>query len=181
MVRIVAGRMFVGRGFSHDIKTQLKATLPFGGLFTEPSRIARAANRSKDNHLFRGEVISSAKRLRNLRSSNLDTYLRNMRRYLKVRIITQKKLREAYKKHPEWEASLVSWRRIVRGATWSNFSDVKQSWSNVDIVDSRVVFNIGHNKCRLIAFIGYRIHAVFVLHLLTHAEYDKGAWKNDRH
>ena len=94
-----------------------------------------------------------------------------------VRIITQRKLREAYKKHPEWEASLVSWRRIAKAATWNNFSDVRQSWRNVDIVDSSVVFNIGHNKCRLLAFIGYRIHVVFVLHILSHAEYDKGGWK----
>jgi mRNA interferase HigB len=94
-----------------------------------------------------------------------------------VRIITQRKLREAYKKHPEWEASLVSWRRIAKAATWNNFSDVKQSWRNVDIVESSAVFNIGHNKCRLIAFIGYRIHVVFVLHILSHAEYDKGGWR----
>jgi mRNA interferase HigB len=95
-----------------------------------------------------------------------------MRRFA-VRIISRKKLREAYKVHPEWEASLVSWYRIVKAATWSNFADVKQSWKNVDFVGTSVVFDISHNKCRLIAFIGYRVHIVFILRVLSHADYLK--------
>jgi mRNA-degrading endonuclease HigB of HigAB toxin-antitoxin module len=29
----------------------------------------------------------------------------------------------------------------------------------------------------LIARVNYRVQIVFVLHLLTHSEYDKGTWK----
>lgn len=75
--------------------------------------------------------------------------------------------------HPEWEASLVSWYRITKAATWGNFADVKQSWKNADIVGTCVVFDISHNKCRLIAFIGYRVHIVFILRILSHADYEK--------
>jgi mRNA interferase HigB len=107
---------------------------------------------------------------------SIDRPLRNMRRSV-VRIITRRKIREAYTAHPEWEASLASWYRIVKAASWSDFSDVIQSWRNVDLVDGCTVFDVGHNKCRLIAFIGYRVHLVFILHILSHAEYDKEGWK----
>jgi mRNA interferase HigB len=99
-----------------------------------------------------------------------------MRRF-GVRVITRKRLREAYKAHPQWEASLVSWYRIVKSASWNNFADVKQSWKNADVVEGLVVFDIGHNKCRLIAFIGYRIHVVFIRHIMSHVDYDKETWK----
>jgi mRNA interferase HigB len=86
-------------------------------------------------------------------------------------------LKEAWVAHPEWEASLASWYRIVDKADWNNFADVKQTWSNVDIVDDLAVFDISHNRCRLIAFIGYMKHLVFVRAVLSHAEYDEEKWK----
>ncbi len=41
------------------------------------------------------------------------------------------------------------------------------------------VFNLGHGKnaYRLIAAIHFNTQIVFVLRLLTHAEYDKNGWK----
>ena len=41
------------------------------------------------------------------------------------------------------------------------------------------MFDISHNKCRLISYINYRPQKVFILHILTHTEYGKGGWKND--
>ena len=101
-----------------------------------------------------------------------------MRRF-GVRILSRKRIREASAKHPEWEASLAAWYRITKGADWKNFPDVKRSWRNVDGVGSCVVFDISNNKCRLISYINYRSQKVFILHILTHAEYSKDWWKND--
>ena len=42
---------------------------------------------------------------------------------------------------------------------------------------SRTVFNIHGNDYRLIARVNYSTKRVFVLHILTHAQYDKGDWK----
>jgi len=39
------------------------------------------------------------------------------------------------------------------------------------------VFNIGGNKYRLIARVRYDYKLVNVRHVLTHSEYDQGAWK----
>ena len=42
-----------------------------------------------------------------------------------------------------------------------------------------MVFDVSYNKCRLIAYINYKSHKVFILHILSHVEYGKEAWKND--
>lgn len=39
------------------------------------------------------------------------------------------------------------------------------------------MFNIKGNSYRLIARVNYRTQRVFILHILTHADYDKGDWK----
>jgi mRNA interferase HigB len=49
--------------------------------------------------------------------------------------------------------------------------------NGVDFLGDLVVFDIGGNKYRLIAIVNYRTHIVFIRHILTHKEYDKGAWK----
>jgi mRNA interferase HigB len=41
------------------------------------------------------------------------------------------------------------------------------------------VFNIGGNKYRLIVKIRYQRQRIYVIHVLTHQDYDKGKWKND--
>jgi len=51
------------------------------------------------------------------------------------------------------------------------------SFSTVDKVGERFVFNIGGNKFRLIASIAFAPRILWVKMVLTHAEYDRGAWK----
>lgn len=94
-------------------------------------------------------------------------------------VISRKKIREAVERHGEWEASLNAWYKVARAADWHHFAAVRQTWKSSDLVGTCVVFNISHNRCRLIAFINFRSHKVFILHILSHVEYDKGGWKND--
>lgn len=101
-----------------------------------------------------------------------------MRRFA-VRIISRRKIREACELHAEWDVALTGWHRIVKTAKWDNFPDVRQTLNNADRVGTCVVFNIGHNRCRLISYINYRARIVYVLHILSHVEYDKGGWKHD--
>jgi mRNA interferase HigB len=44
-------------------------------------------------------------------------------------------------------------------------------------VGKQTVFDVGGNKCRLIAIIHYGTRRVLVQHVLTHNEYDRGRWK----
>ncbi len=46
-----------------------------------------------------------------------------------------------------------------------------------DQVGRFTVFNIAGNKYRMIVVIHFNRGLVFVRHILTHGEYDRGAWK----
>jgi len=84
-------------------------------------------------------------------------------------------------RHPDALVPLMNWYRITRRADWRSLADVKKDFAHADVVGRRTVFNIHGNHYRLIARVNYATKRVFVLHVLTHAEYSaeysKGAWK----
>jgi len=94
-----------------------------------------------------------------------------------VRVISKKKINEFIKRFPSSRPSLESWYAVVRRAAWKSLADVKAVYSSADQVNRRTVFNISGNNYRLIARINYRMQIVFVLHILTHEEYDEEGWK----
>ena len=66
-----------------------------------------------------------------------------------------------------------AWLDIVTRANWRNPEDVKASYPKASILKaSRVVFNIGGNKFRLVVKINYPYRVVYVRFVGTHAEYD---------
>ena len=62
-------------------------------------------------------------------------------------------------------------------AVWQSFADVRAVYAKADQVGQFTVFNVGGNKYRLLAAIHYNRAKVYVRHVLTHAEYDRGEWK----
>ncbi len=94
-----------------------------------------------------------------------------------MHIITRKRLLEFAKKHPNCAAALESWYRIVKRTDFNSFIELRQAFPSADIVDRLTVFNIGGNKARLIAAIHYNTHRVYIRHVLTHEEYDRGFWR----
>jgi mRNA interferase HigB len=96
-----------------------------------------------------------------------------------MRVISKKRLREFWKKHPKAKASLEEWYRVARKAKWKKFADVRATYPSADAVNHFVVFNIGGNNFRLIGFLDYEYEKLFVRFVLTHKEYDKGKWKKD--
>ena len=64
-------------------------------------------------------------------------------------------------------------------AEWESFADVRETRADADQVGKFTVFDIGGNKYRLIAVIHFNRGMVYVRHVLTHAEYDKGKWKDE--
>ena len=93
-----------------------------------------------------------------------------------MRIVSRKAIREAAAKHADWCGSLNAWYKIARNADWANFADVRNSWRRSDVAGPFVVFDISHNKCRLIVTIKYRWRMVYIRHILSHAEYDQKEW-----
>ena len=73
--------------------------------------------------------------------------------------------------------SLDFWLQVAKRATWQNLAETRQDFPHADPVGRRTVFNIGGNKYRMITRINYQRQVVYILHILTHPEYDKGDWK----
>lgn len=101
-----------------------------------------------------------------------------------MRIITRKRLREFAKRYPDAAEALQKWGQVVRDAKWPSLQDVRRVYPHADAVtvasgNSVTVFNICGNKYRLIAALHYNRQCVYVLRLLTHAEYSKDFWKDD--
>jgi mRNA interferase HigB len=94
-----------------------------------------------------------------------------------MRIIKRAALERFWLVHPDAKTSLESWFAVLRMAKWQTPVEMKRVDPGADLVGRRTVFNVAGNKYRLIARINYQAQLVFVLHVLTHAEYDRGAWK----
>lgn len=97
-----------------------------------------------------------------------------------MHVIAMKRLREFWEEHPDAEAPLRAWHRIAERSTWGQYAEVKATCSNsVDQVGRCTVFDIGGNKYRLIVKVEYKWGRIYILHVLTHKEYDRDAWKED--
>ena len=94
-----------------------------------------------------------------------------------MKLISNKALREFAQVHPDAEGPLQAWRRLIEHSSFASFAELRTTFASVDKVGERHVFNIGGNKYRLIAAIAYGPQVVWVKAVLTHAQYDLGAWK----
>ncbi len=89
-------------------------------------------------------------------------------------MVTHRKLREFWDRHPEAERPLSAWFQIARRAEWADGHAVRRDFGAVDFVgDKRVVFDIGGNKYRIVARISYEYKQMLIKFVGTHAEYDR--------
>jgi len=101
-----------------------------------------------------------------------------------MRIITKRRILEYAKQHPNAAANLSAWITVATAAKWQLIVDVRRIFPNTDLASVRssktvTIFNIAGNHHRLIAAIHYNTRSLFILKLLTHAEYSKDRWRDD--
>lgn len=101
-----------------------------------------------------------------------------------MRIITETKIREYAKKHPNAKNSLFSWITQTKLNSWKNIQDVRNTYPHADLVTvssgrTVVIFNISGNNHRLITALHFNTKTAFILKILTHAQYDKNSWKSE--
>lgn len=94
-----------------------------------------------------------------------------------MHIVTRKRLIEFSRIHPDARSSLNAWFTIVRKTDYASFTNLRVTFPSADQVGRFTIFNIGGNKFRLISAIHYNRKKVYIRHVLTHAEYDRGAWR----
>jgi mRNA interferase HigB len=100
-----------------------------------------------------------------------------------MRIISKARLR-AFWESPDCrdaEGPLRAWHTHVsnKSVAWQDWGDVKADFGTASLVGNCVVFNVGGNKYRLVTRILYPSQKLFILKLMTHAEYDLDKWKED--
>lgn len=100
-----------------------------------------------------------------------------------MRVISKARLRRFWESAGNADSGgpLRAWHSHVahRSVAWQSWSDVKAIFGSASLVGNCVVFNIGGNKYRLVTRILYTSQKVFVLKVMTHAEYDEDKWKED--
>ncbi|MGH9376163.1 MAG: type II toxin-antitoxin system HigB family toxin [Terriglobia bacterium] len=87
-------------------------------------------------------------------------------------------LKDASAKHTVLEKPLDVWFRAAQKSQWNNLMEVRRTFASADEVEGFTVFNIKGNEYRLITRINYTSGRIFLRHVLTHAEYDRGGWKS---
>lgn len=91
-----------------------------------------------------------------------------------MRIIAKKTLKEFWFKHKDSEEQLTEWYHVVSFVSWKSPHDVKLLYPDADnIGNNRIVFNICHNKYRLIVVFKYNIQMAYIRFIGTHEAYDK--------
>ncbi len=97
-----------------------------------------------------------------------------------MHIITRRRLNAFAADHPEAKGPLDAWFKIVSRAVFRNLMEIRAMFPATDDVQGLCVFNIGGNKFRLVTKVEYRWQKVFIVDVLTHEDYDRGAWKPKR-
>jgi mRNA interferase HigB len=98
-----------------------------------------------------------------------------------MHIVTIKRLQQASERYREAAREIGAWVKIVKTARWRNFAELRVSFPDADDVDGLVVFNIRHNRYRLIAAVHYAkmidrrltLGHVYIGRFMTHKEYDR--------
>ncbi len=93
-----------------------------------------------------------------------------------MRVIALSTLKAFWASRPERrdaEEPILAWYRDVLNADWATPAAVKVQFRSASILkDGRVVFNLGGNKYRLVVWINYPYHVVYVRFIGTHRQYD---------
>lgn len=90
-----------------------------------------------------------------------------------MRVISKRTLRQFWAEYPDAKGPLEAWHAETLKAHWDNPQQIKEQFRSASILKgSRVVFNIGDNKYRLILAMDYERQASYVKFVGTHRQYD---------
>jgi mRNA interferase HigB len=67
---------------------------------------------------------------------------------------------------------------VIEKNRFGNWAELKLAFRSIDKVGELTIFDIGGNKYRLITYIRFEKQIVYIKAVLTHHDYDKGAWKS---
>jgi mRNA interferase HigB len=100
-----------------------------------------------------------------------------------MHVIASKAIKDyamAYKDASTW---LMTFLERAEAAKWASIADVRRVYPHADAVkvssgNDVIVFNACGNNYRLVTAIHFNRAKLYVLRFMTHAEYNKGLWKD---
>ena len=94
-----------------------------------------------------------------------------------VNVVSKRGLVELSEDQPEAMEEAIAWYRVARAADWRSLADVRKDCPSADRIGHVLVFNLRHNRYRLIVRSAFQIRTLFVKALPTDKEYDREEWK----
>jgi mRNA interferase HigB len=105
---------------------------------------------------------------------------------MRVHLIKEKTVEDFAKEHALSKTSFEEWLNKIDQSDWEKPADIFKYFGSADLLgksSSRVIFDIGGNKYRMICKYGFgkkEIH-LFICWIGTHKEYDKLCSKNEQY
>ena len=93
-----------------------------------------------------------------------------------MRVIAKRTLRQFWEqaRYADAKGPLEAWYAEALKSAWRTPQDVKGQFGTASVLKgSRVVFNVGGNKYRLVVWINYPYRVIYVRFIGTHAQYDR--------
>ena len=93
-----------------------------------------------------------------------------------MHVISRKPFNEAMLMYPNHELALTELLNVLEKKTFTQPEEMKRyipSLDNFKYRDKWWVIDVSGNSLRLISYIDFRLHKIFVKHIVSHAEYDK--------
>ena len=97
--------------------------------------------------------------------------------YGHVNVVGRRAVREFAALHADAADELDTWYAVARRARWRSLAELRQAFADADQFRNLLVFNIRHNRYRLIVKVDYRANLLMVKEFLPHNKYEKGDWK----
>ena len=94
-----------------------------------------------------------------------------------MRVISKKPIREFWECHPESKSALEEWFHKVGQVSATSFPELRQAFRSADYVEGYTLFDVGGNKYRIATVIHYDKQRVYIRQVMTHADYDRNAWR----
>jgi mRNA interferase HigB len=91
-----------------------------------------------------------------------------------IALRTIRKFIEGRPEHADAREPALAWYRQILRANWESPAQLKREIRSASILrDGRAVFNVAGNKYRIVVWINYPYHVVYVRFIGTHSQYDK--------
>ena len=94
-----------------------------------------------------------------------------------MNVVSKRGLRKLLVKLPATEAEALDWYRLAAAADWTCLADVRKTFPTADQIGEVLVFDLLHNRYRLITSVFFAAREIYIKALLTHSEYDREEWK----